>query len=69
MSIESPDYITTAEICKRLALSRAAVTRLLHAGRIRHLDVSTGQKRKRFRILRSDFEKFLEEISSDKKDS
>ena len=68
MSIEAPDYITTTEICQRLALSRAAVTKLLHTGRIRNFDVSVSQKRKCFRVLRSDFEKFLEEISSDKRE-
>ena len=58
---ENPDYISSAEIGKRLAITKTAVTRLLHSGKIPAIDIGSGTRRKRFRVLREDFEKFLEE--------
>ena len=58
---EHPDFISSAEIGKILGLGRAAVTRLLHSGKIPALDIGTGPIRSRFRVRRKDFEKFLDE--------
>jgi len=56
-----PNYISTAEISEKLGVCRATVTRLIHSGKIPALDLGSGTNRCQFRILREDFEKFMEE--------
>ena len=61
-------FISSAEIRQRLGVCPATVTKMLRAGKIPAVDIGVGGKRKHYRILRSDFEKFIEEARSGKLD-
>jgi len=57
----SGEYITTTEIVNKLGLSYSSVLRLIHGKTLPAVAVGVSLKRPVYRILRSDFEKFLQE--------
>jgi len=55
------DYITTREIKETLRVASKTVRDLILVGKIPAINVGKSNSRKHYRILRKDFEKFLED--------
>ena len=55
-----PLLVTTSEAAEALAVSRDTILRLVRAGRLAAVDVSTGQQRPRLRIRYADLQAFAD---------